>query len=205
MEGKHLITVIIPYCRQEGADRCAAAAHKNAGIDESMFDVFAAYDAERIGCPRMVKAMVDASAGQMVCFLADDTVPQPGYLKHALDVMAEFEDGWGLVGLNDGMHDGQVLAGHWLGHKRLLPRIGGDFFFPGYYHSFCDNELMIKVKKLNRYKWAEKARVDHYHPMNTDDDKRGEWDSNYKRVYSPRYRIHDTALFFKRRSEGFPT
>jgi len=194
-----MISVIIPYVRSKGAERCADAAQKNAGIDDSMFDVFAAYDVARIGAPKMVKAMVEVCAGDMVCFLADDTVPQKNYLKNALDKMLRFPDGWGLVGFNDCIHDGNGLATHWLGHKKLLPHIGGEFFHTGYYHRFCDNELTDRARMIDRYVWAEDAIVEHRHPVNL----KAKWDADYRRVYSPRYRIHDGVLYHKRRSAGY--
>ena len=195
-----MITVIIPYVREKGAERCADAAHMNAGIDDGLFDVFPAYDVERIGAPKMVKAMVEVCDSDMICFLGDDTVPQPDYLKHALDRMLRFPDGWGLVGLNDGIiHGGDKPAAHWLGHKRLLNHIGGEFFHTGYYHLFCDNELTARARAIDRYAWAEDARVEHLHPL----FEKGAWDEDYRRVYSSRYRVHDRSLFTKRMTEGF--
>lgn len=159
-----LVSIIIPVIRPESAARCIEAVRRNAGIPPEQYEVLTERDTEGIGCPRMVKRLVERSRGEHVCFLGDDTIPQPGFLAAALEVMRQFPDGWGLVALNDGIHDGR-LATHWLASRKLLPLLGGEFFHTGYQHNFCDLELTRRCRELGRYAYAKDARIRHDHPL----------------------------------------
>ena len=52
--------------------------------------------------------MAKRAQGKFLCVLADDTIPQPGFLTNAMKDMAKFPDGWGLVAFSVG----GLLAGH---------------------------------------------------------------------------------------------
>lgn len=194
-----MISVIIPIIRPKKAERCMSAlmADKTAPV----FELVTEQDRERIGCPKMVKRLVDRTRFDRVCFLGDDTIPQPGMLKEAADTMNTLPDGWGLVGINDGIHQarnhGPVT--HWLAHKKLLPVLGGAFFHTGYTHCFCDNELADRCRSLGRYVYAEKARLIHDHPIiNPEAD-----DADYRRVYLPAVYTRDLRLYRKRRRNAW--
>ena len=190
-----MVSVIIPWIRKQKFKRCVRLIKANAGTD---FEIVAKEDRKRIGCPRMVKKLVARSKGEYVCFLGDDTLPQPNFLKHALEDMARLPDGWGLVGLND--KTGRTLATHWLASKKLLPLLDGEFFHTGYNHNCCDVELMERCAGLGRYIYSQKAIAEHDHPI-----LRGEImsDPDLLRVYDPKVRWKDQALLRLRRSRGW--
>lgn len=194
-----MVSIIIPMIRPEGAKRCTDAIYANAeGIE---LEILVEEDTKRIGCPKMVKQMVEKSKGDTVCFLGDDTVPQPGFLSNALVAMQTLPDGWGLVGLNDQHSNGNKLATHWLADKRLLPFLDGEFFHTGYFHRWCDIELMHRCKQMGRYVWARNAKIAHLHPaFNT-----GKMDTDYERVYGDEYTKHDHRLFWVRSQNNWQT
>jgi hypothetical protein len=136
---------------------------------------------------------VDSSQTDLICFLGDDSVPMKNFLLRALEDMSAFEGGWGLVAFND--KTGRDLPTHWLGHKKLLPLIGGEFFHAGYHHCFCDNELRFRVEKLGRYKFSVRAIVLHNHPLMT---MEANWDDFYASVYSKEVFGEDLQLFQNR-------
>ena len=190
-----MISVIIPVIRPEKAARCIAALENDLSFTD--FEIVTDEDKERVGCPMMVKELVNKARYDLVCFLGDDTIPQPGMLSHALDAMATLPDGWGMVGINDNVRppftDRPVA--HWLADKRLLALIGGEFFHTGYIHCWCDNELVDRCKGLGRYVLAVEARLKHDHPkVNPDAD-----DADYRRVYLPVNYTHDLRLYRQRR------
>ena len=154
-----LISIIIPVIRPEKAKRCVTAIEATSGIDRSLYEIIIEEDIERIGAPKMVKKMTDACTGDMICFLGDDTIPQPEFLKHAIEAMATLPDGWGMVGFDDNIRQpGQVkAAAHWLCDRRLLPLLGGEFFHTGYRHCYCDNELCLRTTEMGRYVFCEKT------------------------------------------------
>ena len=135
-------------------------------LDSYPIEVKAMGNEVRQGAPKTLKAGVDASSGDMVCFLGNDCVPEPGYLVHAMRAMRDsFGEAMdGLVGLNDLHWHGEV-ATHFLASKRLLPLLDGEFFHVGYSHAYCDNELTERCRKAGKYAWAEKAVVRHDHPF----------------------------------------
>jgi len=191
-----MISVIIPTIRPERAKQCIAAIHKHTATEKGLYEIVTEEDAERVGCPIMVRQLTAQARYDNVMFLGDDTIPQPGFMKAAIEAMQQLPDGWGMVGLNDGFHDGNILATHWLASKKLLPALDGEFFHVGYRHCYCDQELMERCKKIGRYIWSEDALIWHRHPMLCDNVKS---DSDYARVYSPEYYEHDRQLFESRK------
>lgn len=192
------VSITIPWVREKGFDTCLRAIEKNAGIDASEYEIVAELDKERIGLPRMLKKLVSLSRAEEVMFLADDSIPQPGFLENALKVMERLPDGWGLVGLNDGFQDGNKFATHFLGHKRLLPFLDGEFFSTAYHHCCVDWELTMRCKELGRYLWAEDARIIHNHP-GIHSFRAMMKDADYRRAYAPRNYVMDHLTYLKRR------
>lgn len=184
------VSICIPIIRPEKAKRCIAAIEQHAPGAEIVTDV----DTNRIGCPKMLKRLVDRAKHDLICFLGDDTIPQEGFLDEALKAMATLPGGWGVVGLSDGT--GRELPTHWLASKWMLPLLGGEFFSTAYQHCFCDRELWDIAKEHNRYVMCRDAKVEHDHPMirhehNTDED--------LKRVYSDVNYYKDRATYTSRK------
>lgn len=119
----------------------------------------------RQGCPKVLKRAVERTRGDYVCFLGNDCMPEPGFLRRALECMfASFPKADGLVGLNDGIWKRGELATHWLASKELLPMLDGEFFHTGYLHVGCDNELTSRCQLAGKYVWCEAAKIVHAHP-----------------------------------------
>lgn len=188
------VSVLIPMIRPDKGARCAQAARDNAGIPPEDVEILLVQDVDGIGAPAMVKKLTGMATHDLVCFLGDDTIPQPGFLAEAIAVMNRFPDRWGLVALNDGIWDGS-LPTHWLAHKRLLPYLDNEFFSTAYTHCFCDNELMDRTIEINRYAYAPAARIIHDHPHLT-----GEWyDDGYKKAYRIDVFTNDQRTYWTRK------
>jgi GT2 family glycosyltransferase len=190
------VSIILPYVRPKGMLRCLEAIKAHAGIPEDGYEVLADMDADHIGCPAMVAKLVDRTKADLVMFLADDTIPQPGFLAVALQAMKALPDGWGVVCLNDGVHHGN-FATHWLAHKRMLDHTGGEFFHTGYRHCFCDKELTDIARELGRYVYAPEAKITHDHPQVTG----AAMDDDYARVYKTENFEHDQNLYWLRKQQ----
>jgi len=198
-----LISIIIPVIRPEKAKRCVEAIKANSGVGPLLYEIIIQEDIERIGAPKMVKKMTDACRGSMICFLGDDTIPQLGFLKYAIEAMVTLPDGWGMVGFDDNIRQPGTVkaAAHWLCDRRLLPLLDGEFFHTGYRHCWCDNELSIRATELGRYVFCEKAYIYHDHAItNSKND-----DPDYRRVYSQDWMAHDMILFRQRRRNNWIT
>lgn len=195
------VSIIIPVIRPEKAKRCIDAIDQNAGIPKEDYEVLFSEDTERIGCPKMVKKLVKRSQYDLVCFLGDDTIPRPDFLKNALHAMTRLPSGVGLVGLND--NPGRVgTATHWLAHKELLTYLDGEFFHTGYEHCFCDDELLVRCRLMNRYIYAYDAVIEHDHFIHKDGVPD---DDDLKRVYSTEVYLKDMELFKARSLNDWTT
>jgi hypothetical protein len=115
------------------------------------------------GCSRAWNDALAVCTGDPVVLAADDLDWQPGWLDAALGRLAEFPDGWGLVGFNDG-HWGEELSTHYLMSRRLICDVlGGVVAWDCYGHSFIDCETNERARRAGRYAWCEAARVPHSH------------------------------------------
>jgi hypothetical protein len=186
-----MVTIIIPWVR--GSIKMAAQhAVLNAGVDVLLHTE---EDRKRIGCPKMVKKMVDETTTDIICFLGDDTVAAHDYMKTALREMRNvFPDGIGLVGFDDGTR--RILPTHWVAHRSILDYLGGELFHTGYQHCCCDVELMERCSEIGRYFPSHNAKVYHNHPLING----REWDDDYRHVYSNPVRSADQELLKKRRA-----
>ncbi len=207
------VSVIIPVIRPDKIPQLETWIRKRAGIPRGDIEILTMEDEKRIGAPKMVKALVQMARHKLIMFMGDDCEPQQNFLLAALNTMKKFNGNWGLVGLNCGrrMEDGSwrvsvdhnELAQHWLVHKELLKHLGGEFFHTGYFHCFCDVELTRRSRDLKRYKFCEKAKIVHHHPLILEDDSL--WDDDYRKVYSGEIKDKDFRLYNSRAANGWKT
>jgi len=207
------VSIIIPWIRPHLIKAVKRLAINNAGIPKKDIELLAVEDKERIGHTRMINDLVERSAHDLVCFIADDTFPQKNYLKNALECMNSFSGAWGLVALNDGT-ERTYPPFHWLIHKKCLEYLDGKVFYEGYWHCCSDKELGDRMFEIDRYKFCRLAFVIHNHPdlkwMNNGiarvrrvlslkgrepAEKR---DDDYKRIYSREWLRHDQQLYKRR-------
>lgn len=129
---------------------------------EPLVDVLSVEDDYR-GCSRAWNDALGLCSGDPVIFAADDLVWGDGWLDAALGLLAEFPDGWGLVGFNDG-HWREDLSTHYLMSRRFIVEVlGGVVAWDFYRHSFNDLEVNERAKRAGRYAWCEDALVGHEH------------------------------------------
>jgi len=191
-----VVSIIIPYVRWDGYERCLNAIFKNAGDVE--FEVVSEEDVDRIGCPKMVNFLVRKSKYDLVCFMHDDSVPKPGFLEQALKVMQTFDRGWGCVGLNDKVYGPEGPCTHWLIHKKMLQYFPDGFACEDYRHTRWDRELQDVCTKHGRYKWAEYAVVGHRNPYVCPG---AHFDETFLYGYNADNLKHDAEVYEKRRGE----
>ena len=144
------------------------------------------------GCSKAWNAALRLAQGDPLVLAADDLVFCPGWLDASFERLLTFDDGWGLVGFNDGHWNGD-LSTHYLMSRRLVVEVfGGVVAWDCYGHSFNDVEANERAKRAGRYAWCEQAHVRHEHWLFGDrqqDDTDGrnlpEW-SGSQEVYRSR-------------------
>ena len=156
------------------------------------------------GCPTVLAECVEASKGDFVFFIGNDSLPQPGFLRIAMEAMAKWFPAMdGLVVPSDSYWAAGELPIAWLGSKQLLPALQGFFFFPQYHHC-ADMELSGRCRKANKYVFCPEAKIWHNHPIHK--GMRPEsLDAVYRHAYDPVRRQEDCDLLLKRAIQfGFP-
>jgi len=202
------VSIVIPTLgREEGLKRCLTEIERNANYPKELYEVIVVEDSfdpeKRMGALKALKKGVEQSTGELVMFLANDTVPYPNFLIVAvLQMWLSFGDVMdGLVGLND-MYWRDGRATHWLGSKKLLPMLGGEFFHTGYYHVGCDDELVGRCRMAGKYVWCKDAMLWHNHPVLNDFSR---MDDVNKLAWDEVRMKHDRELLAQRSKEfGFP-
>jgi len=142
-----------------------------------------------------IAAAIDATGEPYVFTAADDLEPLAGWFEAALAAMQP--TGIEVVGVNDLIHRRRQHATHFLLTRAYAarPTIDGRIgpFFAGYWHWFCDDELIATASFRGAYAYAADAHVRHLHPsagLANDDE-------TYRRGRL-RWR-RDRRLFHKRR------
>ena len=116
----------------------------------------------------------------LFCVLADDMkIVQDGWLGEAIKTFKErFPDGNGLMSFDEGLQHGRIFTTG-LSSKKFVSEMGGNLYFPLYYHAKADREVTEIARSLNLYHYAENIKVEHFHPTNPDISKRNEKDATY--------------------------
>jgi len=192
------VSIVIPSMRDTKEllgliDRTANYPDYEVIVEKDSFE-------NNLGVTKTFKNGVAKSKGSLVMYMGDKDIPQPNFLILAvLKMIKEFPDMDGMVGLND-LHWRGEFATHWLASKLLLPYLDGEFFYTGYYHCGCDNELTGRCRKINKYVWCEEAKIKLDHPA----FDKGESDRVYDLSYNKEHLDHDRELLKKRSQElGF--
>jgi glycosyltransferase involved in cell wall biosynthesis len=129
----------------------------------SALGCYVSHQVEPRGSSRAWNDALSFAHGDPIVLAADDLEFEPGWLDAALETLAQFEDGWGLVGFNDG-HWGPELSTHYLMSRRFIVEVlGGVVAWDCYRHSFNDREANARAVAAGRYAWCENARVYHRH------------------------------------------
>lgn len=105
---------------------------------------------------------------------ADDIEFTPGWYRAARRMM--WEDGradpYGVVGTNDacnprtftGEHSTHTLVARWYADLGCSVDQRGSIYHEGYWHEYCDDELVQTAKMRGAYAHALDAIVTHHHP-----------------------------------------
>lgn len=210
------VGIVIPTrFREDTLNKCLEAIKTTASCYPNIdVCVFRDEQPEPLGCPKATNKAVETALNRegkpedwveptYICFLGNDSIPQPGWLGEAMMLMKTFPDGKGMVGFNNGYSPGQ--ATHFVIHKELISALPeGMLFHEGYKHNFVDNELMERMNAAGKYRWAPNARVAHswYAPNGTTPETPlRPMDAGDQRVVSS-YEA-DAQLFAERRPQWY--
>jgi len=148
--------------RKEGLDRCIKSIH-NTMYPPDKIEVIVVEDSPRKGMPIRLKEGVEKSTGEWIVFASDDVeftfqCIMQAYFTHK-------NTGKHLITFNTGplYPDEGNICEHFMIHKDLIPRIGGEIFDTEMNHTGVDNLLWAKCKKLNEAARSELGVLIHHH------------------------------------------
>jgi glycosyltransferase involved in cell wall biosynthesis len=138
------------------------------------------------------------ATGDVIALWADDLVPEPGWLEHALKALDQI-GGHGLIGLNDLSSDGDIYAAHWLADRAFVEdELRGVMYPPMYRSWWADREVTDRAREMGRYRWARRAIVEH---LNYTFGK-----ARIDRTYQDARANYETdrIIYEMRKADGFP-
>lgn len=152
---------------------------------------------ERRGYWKALSYGAQAASGTLLLNLANDLKPGMQWLDRGVRAyQAAFGDGAAVLGLNDGVHEGNH-AGHVLAHRDVLHHWYGQSLYPVMYdHLYGDTEIVIRAMEEGRWGYAAFAVLYHDHPANGAPS-----DAVY--ALGHRREAQDRQLFWERRRSGW--
>lgn len=141
------------------------------------------------------------SSGELVLIIGDDHKAHPGWYERAITAHREL-GGYGVVGLNDLMHDGSLTTATTLmvDRKFIKEQFGGRVTYPCYHYYCQDSELNDRAKRVGKFIWLQDAVVEHIHAAN---NKRAHDLHDFERVENE-YSIEDGKVYEERKAANFP-
>lgn len=154
---------------------------------------------------RKINAGVNATDEDWIFQGADDLRFHAGWEDEALK-LAE-ATGKRVIGTND-LCNPRTINGshstHTLVHRSYIMEVGtvdepGKLLHEGYWHGFCDDELVAAAQMRGEWAHARDAIVQHLHPLCAEVER----DATYDRALDPAGFTADRQLFQNRRARVF--
>jgi len=203
---KPLVSICIPSLgRESSLNRLLDLLPST--VEYEPYEVVVRYDdwpPNNRGCPNVLHECYEAARGDFICFLGNDVIPQPGFLRIAMEAMNRwFPDMDGMGSFFDGYWMGE-LGTHFVISRKLIEKLGDEIFHRGYYHCYSDSELTARAIQMNKYVFCEEAQIIHDHPAGTGKVVR-DGDPVYSIGYARDRVEHDRNLLVERAAKlGFP-
>ena len=190
------MSIVIPTLREtDKLDRLLTSI-KNLNYPQDQIEVIVLKDEPRIGVPKRVKEGFEKSTGDWIVYAADDMEFEPdcliAALKQAMDNRRYF------MAFNDGpvSPDEGNICTHFMIHRNLVPKIGGEIFDTEFYHVGVDNLLWAKLKKIGEAMRCGRAKFIHHHFA-----RGAEMDDVHKIAWNAERVQHDRELLAKKLAE----
>ena len=165
--GDPVISIVIPTrFREKHLNNCLDAIKSNSSIDHEVI-IVRDENKDRVGCANAVNVGTHMCDTDIIVFIGNDTLPQPGWDTNALDCLAEFNNSIGMVGFNDTVTDynEKPAPQHFMIHKEIIKKLPNQKLFYNYHHNYCDVELHHRVNEMGLYNMCDTAIIYHIHHM----------------------------------------
>lgn len=122
------------------------------------------FSSERQGVPKIFKRGIEKSTGEWIVFASNDVEFDPQCITRAFLYVRDYPS-CKFVAFNTGelLPDNGNVCEHFMIHRDLIPKLGGEVFDTEFNHVGVDNLLWAKLGKLGQCGYCERAIVKHHH------------------------------------------
>jgi glycosyltransferase involved in cell wall biosynthesis len=157
------VSIIIPTIgRPEGLDRVLKSIDALNWPKEQL-EVMIIEDEPRLGVPKRLKEGVEKATGDWIVYASNDIEFTPDSLIIAFITAMHNTKYFMAFNTGEVSADEGNICEHFMIHKKLLPKLGGEIFDTEFNHVGVDNLLWAKLKKINQAMRCARAVVHHYH------------------------------------------
>lgn len=151
------------------ADECWAALHICDEINDMAGKWFARmnFSTKRRGAVACWNIGLEMASADFFFHQGDDLDYSDGWLDKALEAHRTKLNGYGMVGVNDSMHNGNVMATHVLFDRQFCKDVFGGVMAPPIIKYYGVDVILNELaKEAGKFYWCEQAVVRHIHPAN---------------------------------------
>lgn len=157
------MSIVLPTLgRPEGLAK-ALASIDALDWPEDKKEVIVIEDSPRLGVPKRLKEGVEKATGEWIVYASNDIEFAPDALLHAFNQAMSNKSKFIAFNTGDVLPDEGNICEHFMIHKDLIPKIGGEIFDTEFNHVGVDNLLWAKIKKLGYAMRCPRAKVAHHH------------------------------------------
>lgn len=175
------VLVIMPHIDQEQAEKTAKILKVRAGIEAKLLLV---EDKNRNGFVKVVNDAVKNIKAELYVYTAQDVFVSRNWLYEMLIAQARY--GSWLTAFNDGKWSGQ-MAQFGMVTRQWVDEMGW-LFPPCYNSSYCDTEITLIAKQMNKFGYAKNSIM---------------MEIDYEKDFKGKVNLEDKALFNDRKKTYF--
>lgn len=206
------LDIVIPTLnRAEKLGRCISSILDSEGIQHIDLRIIVMHDSRRrqaFGCWN--EYFADGMQANAMAYVCDDVTFRPKAIAEACRVMWEAFGGdyGGVVGLNqENIEDGgegfsrsaMGLIGRGFAARYKWEGCQKPVFCPDYRSFHADAELGLFARKMGCFRYAENAKIHHYHPVH----HKEEMDETHRLVRNKEVVARDRATWDQRKANGW--
>lgn len=151
------------------------------------------YSKERNGVPVTVALGLKAATGDWIVYASNDIEFAPDSIMCAYKTALDNQKLFMAFNTGDVLPDEGNICEHFMIHKNLIKKLGGEIFDTEFNHVGVDNLLWAKVKKLGHGMRCKRALVKHNHFS-----RGGEMDEVYRIAWNEENVAKDRELLAKK-------
>lgn len=193
------LSFVIPTLgRPEGLKKCIESI-KALNYPQEKIEIITVEDEPRIGVAKRLKEGVEKSTGDWIVYASNDIEFTTDSImcayKTAMDNNKKFM-AFNTQGKDGVLPDEGNICEHFMIHKSLIAKLGGEIFDTEFHHVGVDNLLWAKLKRINHAMRCQRAIVKHNHFSQTGE----EMDEVYKIGWDEKNLKEDRELLAKKLS-----